>query len=177
MYLSVLRLWMKNLWHFAREYNERGDSVPLPSYICIAFTNPELTRRIRKQHDLAVRVIGRCVEALVINKLAADLNSRNLPVNHEELACLSAILGTKSDDVMLLLSRPGAIEFTNMVFLALDDFYSLTLGTVPSYVLDVIQQTSSALYQDLRHELKAKMRLNQTSTLMNVSAGECSLVL
>jgi hypothetical protein len=74
-----------------------------------------MTRRIRTgQHDLVVHVIGRCVGALVVNKLAADINSRNNPVRDDELACLSAILGTKSDDVMLLLSHPGAIEFTNM---------------------------------------------------------------
>lgn len=175
MYLSVLRVWMKNLWHFTRQYNEQADRVPLPSYVCIAFANPEMTRRIHKQHDLAVRVIGRCAEALVINKLAADINSRRLPVNNEELACLSAILGTKSDDVMVLLSRTGAIEFTNIVFLALDEFYFLNLGPVPSYVLDVVQQTSSALrvYQGLHTELKAKIRLNQTNTLMNICAGVC----
>ena len=177
MYLSVLRVWMKNLWHFTREYNERGDSVPLPSYICIAFANPEMSRRIRRQHDLAVRVMGRCVEALVVNKLVADIHSRNFPVTNDELACLSTILGTKSDDVMLLLNRSGAIEVTNMVFLALDDFYSFTLGSVPSYVLDVVQQTSSALRQDLRPEPKAKIRLYQTNTLMHISTGQCELVL
>jgi hypothetical protein len=80
MYRSVLRVWMKNLWDFTRQYNEPGNSVPLPSYVCIAFTNPEMTRRIREQRDLAVRVIGRCVEALVVNKLAADIKSRNVPV-------------------------------------------------------------------------------------------------
>jgi hypothetical protein len=126
-------MWMKNLWHFTRGYNERGNSVPLPSYVCIAFTNPEMTRRIREERDLAVRVIGRCVEALVVNKLAADINSRSVPVSNDELACLSAILGTKSDDVMLLLNHPGAIEFTNMIFLALDDS-TPTHETVPSYV-------------------------------------------
>ncbi|KAH9159996.1 hypothetical protein EDB89DRAFT_1006345 [Lactarius sanguifluus] len=174
MYLSVLRAWMKNLWHFTREYNERGNSTPLPSSIRIAFTNPEMTCRLRKQHDLAVRVIGRCVETLVVNKLAADIKSRRVPVKDDELACLSTILGTKSDDVVLLLSHPGAIEFTNMVFLALDDFDTAS-AKVPLYVLDVVQQTSSALSLDLPLELNAKMRLNQANILLNVSDGTSSL--
>ncbi len=169
-------MWMKNLWDFTREYNERGNSVPLPSYVCIAFTNPEMTRRIREQRDLAVRVIGRCIEALVVNKLAADIKSRDIPVSKDELACLSAILGSNSDDMMVLLNHPGAIEFTNMIFLALGDLYFPRLDTVPSYVLDVVQQTSSALSQALPPEFNAEMRLNQTNTL-SVSDGQCELIL
>jgi hypothetical protein len=92
---------MKNLWSFIRDCNEHGNLVPLPSYMCIAFTNPELTRRIHEERDLAVRVIGRCVGALVANKLVADIKSRRIPVSRDELACLSAVLGTKSDDVKL----------------------------------------------------------------------------
>ncbi|KAI9447556.1 hypothetical protein H4582DRAFT_1894632 [Lactarius indigo] len=173
-YMSVLRGWMKNLWHFTREYNERGNSVPLPPYVFVAFANPELTRRIRKQCDLAVRVIARCTEALVVNKLAADIKSRDIPATNDELACLSAILGTKNDDVMLLLSHAGAVEFTNMVFLTLDDFVA-AYGTVPSYALDVIQQTSSALSHDLPPDLKLVMRLRQKITLMNASDVTSSL--
>ncbi len=166
---------MKNLWDFTREYNEPGNSMPLPSYVCIAFANPEMTRRIREERDPAGRVIGRSVEALVVNKLAADINSCNVPVSNDsdELACLSGILGAKSEDVMLLLSHPGAIEFTNMVFLALDDLYSSPLGTVSSYVLDVVQHTFSALSQALPPELNTEMRLNRIDTLMNASDGQC----
>ena len=168
---------MQNLWYFMREYNEPRNPVPLPPYVCVAFTNPEMSRRIRKQRDLAIRVVGRCVEALVVNKLAINIRSRNVSVNNDELACLSAILGTKSHDVILLLSCPGAIEFTNTVFLASDNLYSFTLETVPSYVLSVVQQTSSALSWALPPELDATMRLNQTTSLMNISDGECELVL
>ncbi|KAH9030103.1 hypothetical protein EDB85DRAFT_1453615 [Lactarius pseudohatsudake] len=172
MYRRVLRAWMMNLWHFTRELNEpQGpNSVPLPSYVRAAFTNQEMTRRIREERDLAVRVIGRCVGALVVNKLAADINSRNVPVTTDELACLSAILGTKShDDVKLLLSHQGAIEFTNMVFLTLDDFYSFTHEKLPSCVLDVVQKTSIALSQGLPLELIDRMRINQTDYLVNIS--------
>ena len=163
---------MKNLWNFTREYNEPWSSVPLPSYVRIAFTNPEMTRRIREERDLVVRVIGRCVEALIVNKLAADTNAS---VSDDELSCLSAILGTKSDDVKLLLSSPGTIQFTNMVFLALDDVYSFPLETLPLCVLDVVQQTFGTLLasQALPRELTAKMRLNQTDI---ISDGQCELI-
>jgi hypothetical protein len=178
MYWTLLRVWMQNLWHFIREYNEhRNFSVHLPSYVCAAFTNPEMTLRIRKQRDLAIRVVGRCVEALVVNKLAADIHSRSFSVSNDELTCLSAILGTKSHDVISLLGCPGAIEFTNTVFLTSDNCYSFTLETIPSYLLGVIQQTSSALSWALPPELDAELRLSQTSTLMNLSDGECELVL
>ena len=163
---------MKNLWDFTRKCNEHGNSVPFLSYICVAFTNPEMTRRIREERDLAVRVLGRCVEALVVNKLAADISSRNIPVNKDELACLSAILGTKGDDVMLLLDHPGAIEFTNMIFLALDNFYTLTLEAVPSDISDVVQESFRILSRALPAELNVAMPPYQTGTLMNVFDGQ-----
>jgi hypothetical protein len=172
MYRNVLRAWVQNLWYFMRDYNEHENSVPLPPYVCAAFTNPEMPRRIRKQRDLAIRVFGRCVEALVVNKITADILSRNNSISNDDLACLSSILGTKSDDVMLLISRPGAIDLTNVVFLASDNFYPFTFETVPSYVLGVLQQTASALSWALPSEMVAKMQLTQTSPLTNLSDGE-----
>lgn len=156
-----------------REYNEQENSVPLPSYVCASFTNPEMSRRIHKQHDLAIRVFGRCVEALIVNKITADILSRNNSVRNDDLACLSSILGTKSDDVMLLLSCPGAIDLTNVIFLASDNLYPFTIEAVPPYVLDVLQQTASALSWALPPELVSTMQLTQTSPLINLSDGEC----
>ena len=162
---------MKNLWEFTRGYNAPGNSVPLPSFLCIAFTNSEMTRRIQEERDLAVRVIGRCVEALVVNKLRADINSRNVPVSDDDpgLASLSTILGSKTHDVMLLLRHPGAIEFTTMVFLALDNFYSFTLETVPLDVLQDVQRTFSIL--------SVALPAHRTNTLMRVSEGWFDLAL
>ena len=34
---------MKNLWFFTREYN-KSSTVPLSSYLCVPFTNPEMYR-------------------------------------------------------------------------------------------------------------------------------------
>ncbi|KAH9031425.1 hypothetical protein EDB83DRAFT_1843985 [Lactarius deliciosus] len=177
MYRSVLCVFLKILWYFGRAYNEPGNSVPLPSYVFIAFTNPEMTRRIRMQRDLAVRVIGRYVRSLVVNKLAADISSRTIPASEAELVCLSAILGTRNrHDVVHLLSHPGAIEFTNLVFLALGDVSSLVTNKVSLDTRHVLQQTFTILSHALPAELNAKMRLlDQTDTLMNSSDGTSSL--
>ena len=176
MYRTVLRIWTKNLWYFTKGYNEGRNSVPLPSYVCVAFTNPEIHRRIHEERDLAVRAKGHCVEALVVNKLAADINSRNTPVSSDELACLSAILGTKNNDVTPLLRRTGAIEFTNMVFFALGDFYSSASATVSSNVSDVIQMTFDILSCALPTQFNARMQLDPANTLVNNPDGECKLV-
>src|SRR6266702_4288476 len=167
---SVLSVWMKNLWDFTREYNEPGNSMPLPSYVRIAFANPEMTRRIHEERDLAVCVIGRCVEALVVNKLAADINSCNVPVsNDDELACLSAILGTESHDVRLCLGQPGTIELVNLASLALGDVSSSRADQTPPDTLSVLQQTLSILSQPLLAQGNAELSLDQTFALVNVS--------
>src|ERR1700761_9250225 len=96
----VLDLCLKNLWHLTRAYIARGNSTPLPSYIFIAFTHPEITCRILEKGDIASHVTRRCVGALIVNKLAADINSlislrpgTELPDDDadSELGCLSFI--------------------------------------------------------------------------------------
>ncbi|KAH9056367.1 hypothetical protein EDB87DRAFT_1238862 [Lactarius vividus] len=169
-----LRICMNCLWYFGRAYNQPGVSQLLPPYFPNSLI-PEITRRVQAEDDSTLRVIGRCFVALITNKLAADINSRNIPVSDAELACLSTILSTKRQDVALLLRHPGAIECTSMVFLAMDDIYSSEFEKVPLYVLDMVRQTLSILSRALPAELNAKMRLDQTSTLMNVSEVTSSL--
>jgi len=167
---------LKNLWHFTRVYIERGNSIPLPSYIYIAFTHPDINRRIRERYDRAVYVISRCVSALVVNKLAADINARTPPVNDAELACLSAVLGTNSQEVTLFLSHPGAIQFANMLFLASDNIYGSSSWSPTSDVLDMVRQTFDILSTALPAQLDAEMQLDLTDTMMDVSKGQCELL-
>ena len=168
---------MKSLWNVVRAFNERRNLVPLPSYIRIAFTESKMAHDIRREPNSDVCLIRRCIEALVVNKLTADINSRNVPVSNDELACLSAILGTKNDEamptLMLLLRHPGAIELTNMVFLTLDNHYASNF----SAPADVVQETLRILSQALPPELKAATQLDQTYTLMNDSDGQSEVVL
>jgi hypothetical protein len=170
---DVLRACMKNLWHFTRAHNEHGNSVPLPSYIRNAFINPEMTRRIYQDADFATQAMLCCVGALVVNNLATNINLRKVSPNDAELACLSAILGTKRHDTTLLLKHPSAVELTNMVFLALNDIYSTRELLLPD-VLDVVRRTFGILFQALPPRFNAEVE--QTDTLTQFSDGQCTLI-
>ena len=162
---------MKKLWNVVRVSNGQGNSAPLPPYIFGAFTHSVMSRRIHKGADFATGVMGRCVGAFVVNKLAADLYSRTDSIRDIELECISTILGTRKDDVILLLRHQGAIELTNMVYFVLANIDEFPPANVPSDVLDVVQQTLGVLSRALPAELSATMRLDQTDTLTDDSDG------
>jgi hypothetical protein len=154
---------MKNMWNFTKECIEHGNSVPLPSYVWIAFSNPKTTRWIREQSDLFVQVIGRCVEALVVNKLVAGINSRNVPVSNDEMACLSVILGSsQSDDVRLCLNQPGTVELINLASLTLGDMSSLSIDKMSPDLRSVFQQTLDILSQTLMAQGNSDLPLDHT---------------
>ena len=119
--------------------------------------------------DLPTGVIGRCVQALVINKLTADINAYNVPVSDEDLACLSAILRTASDEVMLWFWQPGAIELGGIVTLVADIFNSLVIKEVPLDVLDVVQDTLDLISQALLAERIVQLKLDQPVSLLRTS--------
>jgi len=170
-----LRLSLKGLWHFGRVFNQIEHSARLPSFISAASSSPEMTSHIREHPDLAVRVIGHCVRALVVNKLATNVDPRNLPVNELELTCLSAILDTQIDHVTHLLSHPGAVEFTNMIFLASRDVALLSSDTVSPDVLDIVRQTFIVISRSLPPELNARMQLDQPGLSKEVTHSERDL--
>ncbi|KAH9059675.1 hypothetical protein EDB87DRAFT_754432 [Lactarius vividus] len=159
---------LKGMWNLVRASNERRNSMPLPPYVYGAFTNPEMTRRIHQATDLTASVIGRCVEALVVNKLAVDINSRNVPVSDDELKCLSAILGTESHDVRLCLSQSGTIELVNLASLALGDFSPSRVDQMPPDTRSVFQQTLAILSRALPAQGNAELlSLDQGVALIN----------
>jgi hypothetical protein len=155
---------------------ERGDSIPLSSHIFFAFTQPRLTRCILEKGDIAALVTRRCVGALVVNKLAADINARTLPVNDAELACLSAILGIDNQDMIHWLNRDlGAIHFANIIFL-MDDVYDNDPRSPTSEVLGVVRQTINIISQSLPAQSDAEMQLDLTDIKIEVSKGRCEFV-
>ena len=162
------------LWYFGRVFNQLGKSTPLPSDIYIAFLNPEVIRRIRRHPDRTVRVVGRCVMALIVIQLVADISARTLPVKDAELLCLSAILETTNQDVTQLLGHPGTIQFANMVFL-MDDIYDPSWSPT-SNAPDVVGQTFNILAQSLPARLDAEIQLDLRGTLMEVSKGQFELI-
>ena len=172
---GCLRVCLKSLWYFAKAYHQSGASKPLPSHFPLALSSPEIIRRIRVEEDTASRAMGCCFCALVITKLAADARSRpdsNVQIGDDELAYLSIILGTKSDDVTFCLERPGAIELASMVSLALGDLGSLDVSTLPPDVFDVAQQTLTILSQSLPAGLTAGLQLDRPLAQLNILNGE-----
>ncbi|KAH9030927.1 hypothetical protein EDB85DRAFT_1961675 [Lactarius pseudohatsudake] len=172
MYKRLFRMCLKNLWNVVRACNECGKSVPLPLYICGAFTNSAMIRRIHLDADPPTALIGRCVGALLVNKLVSDLKSRIVPASDEELACLSTILGTQSHNVALWLRHPGATELASVVSLISDAVRSLVTNVVPSDVLDVVLQTLDFISRALPEERIAGQQPDQTISPISVSDGD-----
>ncbi|KAH8982743.1 hypothetical protein EDB86DRAFT_2969565 [Lactarius hatsudake] len=147
-----LRVCMRTLWYFAREYNQLGNTTPLPPYVRSTFAEPEMSRRIQLEDDLAARLIGRCFSSLVAQKLAQDISSRtglHARVSPAELACLAAILDKTSLEVADLLSEPGGIGLTNIVSLMSSEAHTLVEGSVPLEVLDIFIQTLDKLFAEV----------------------------
>ncbi|KAH9017271.1 hypothetical protein EDB85DRAFT_678763 [Lactarius pseudohatsudake] len=171
-----LRVCLKCLWYFGRAYNQPG-SGPLPSYFPDTLVRPAITRLNRADTDPVIRVIERCFEALIVNKLTADVNSRtDSTIREEELTCISTILGTEDRDAMPWLSQPGAIGLANIVSLKLADVDS-SADTDPSNVLYVAQETLTILLQALFTEENAKQRLHRTVGRIIGSDGKFRRVL
>ncbi|KAI9454219.1 hypothetical protein BJY52DRAFT_1417939 [Lactarius psammicola] len=156
-----LRICLRTLWYFAREYNRPGNRDPLSSYVRTTFADPELTRRIQSEKDIATHLIGRSFSSLVVKKLARDIDSRTVQVDPEimeaELSCLAAILDKTSAEVVTLLSQPGAISLANISSLtsSVENTLNDSEGRVPSEVLDIFLMTLDILFtEDPRVPLK-----------------------
>ncbi len=144
---------LRNLWHCIRAYNQLGISVPLPSFVRISLAGPEITRRIHIQRDIAARVTGRCVCALIVNKLVDDFQSRvsfGGGVYDAELSCISSILGTEPAE-FLSWPRPSAvIKLLNVISLVSGEIETLfTSGPMPVEVPIIVQQTIDVISPEL----------------------------
>jgi len=155
-----LRICLRSLWYFARGYIQSGKETPLPSYVRKFFADPEMTRRIQSEEDLAARLIGRSFSALVVKKLVEDIRAAPAPSlfsSDGSLSCLAAILGVKSKDVGNLLGKPGAIGLANIISLTSSEMGTLTTQTVPSEVLDLFEETLKLLEEDLCDSADAEL--------------------
>lgn len=147
-----LRVCMRTLWHFAKEYNRPINTTPLPSYIRTIFANSETARQIQSEDDVAARLMGRCFYSLVVKNLARDIGSRSaqghLP-SVAELSCLAVILGKTSREVTDLLICPGAIGLASIVSLASTEMDTLVNEKVPSEVQNIFRTTLDTFLADL----------------------------
>jgi hypothetical protein len=146
-----LRVCLRTLWYCAKGYNQSCTTDPLLSYIRSTFANPEMTRRIQSEEDLAARLIGRCFSSLVVKKLTQDIGSRtdqSPQDNKGVLSCLAAILGKTCAEVATLLSQSGAISFANTVTLISSEMDTLANNGVPSEVQEIFLKTLEILFAD-----------------------------
>ncbi|KAI9447504.1 hypothetical protein H4582DRAFT_2051254 [Lactarius indigo] len=160
---SSLEACLQGLWYLGKELQQLGDSRPLaPEFLNLA--SLEIMRHIRTEKDEACRVMGRCVEALVVSHLAARTDSI-AQISNKALGRISAILGTESDS-RLWLGRSGAIELANMVSLLFSEIEALFSDSdTPSDMLDMIQRTLSVLSPTLLADLKAELSTSTDETL------------
>ena len=75
-----LRVCLKCLWYFGRAYNQPGVFQPLPSYFSKSLI-PEIVRLVQAEKDTIVRVMRRCVIAVVVNKVVEDHKSGSIPLD------------------------------------------------------------------------------------------------
>jgi hypothetical protein len=119
--------------------------VPLPSFVRNTLASSEITRRIHTHEDLSVRVIGRCFEALVVNKLVDDFQSGS-----EVLACISSILGTGPGEFLRWPRPSSAIKLQIVISLVSGEIEGLfNSRTTPADILHIVQQTLNTICSDL----------------------------
>jgi hypothetical protein len=146
-----LRVCMRTLWYFAKEYNRPTTTTSLPTYVRKTFASPEMTRRIQSEEDVAARLIGRCFSSLVVKKLTQDISThpdRDPLVKQAQVSCIATILDKRDEDVLDLLGQPpDAICLANIVSLT-KVMETLTKEKVPSEVQDIFIKTLAVLFAD-----------------------------
>jgi len=151
-----LRTCLKSLWYCGRAYNRLGNSATLPDYIRVTFASPEVTQLVQNEQDLAARVTGRCFSSLVAKKLSSDVNAHSCS-DHRfsdagEVECLSAILGTSSNETIDWVGQPGAISLANINSLLSGEIDTLLDDDkLPRDVLQIMQETLVILATELLH--------------------------
>ena len=148
-----LRVCMRTLWYFARQYEMSQNTTPLPSYVRAVFASPEMSRQIQSEEDIAARLITRSFNSLIVKRLTQDIDSHITQGSHasvEELSCIASILDKPSVEVADLLRHPGAIGLANFVSLTSSETGTIVEGRVPSEVLRIFRMTLDILLADLQ---------------------------
>ena len=172
---SCVRMCIKILWYCAKEHHQLGASRPLPSYFPNTLAGPEMIHLFQTsgKQDAETGVMERCFGTLVATKLVADLRSRtdsesNVQISCDELACLSAILGTENRTLKIWLGRPGVVELASLFSLTLTGVDPL-FNKVSDVLDDMVQQTSNILAGTLPAEFYIE--------LVHLTDGTCEAIL
>ena len=125
---SYLRISLKCLWRCAKEAYQRLDASESSSayfFDTLGVASAEFIHLFQTEQYGDARVMGRCIGALAVMKLMTDVKSRSISrvqIGNHELACLSIILGTGSDDMKNCLEWPDTVELATILSLLLGDF-------------------------------------------------------
>ena len=124
---GCLRISLKCLWYCAKAYQKLDESEPSSAYFfsTLGIASPEFIQLCQTEPDRYSRVLGRCMGTLAVMKLMIYVRSRSdsgVQIGNDELAFLSIILGTGSDDIKSCLEWPDAVEIAAITSLALGDF-------------------------------------------------------
>jgi hypothetical protein len=171
---SCVRMCLKILWYCAKEHHQLGASRPLPSYFPSTLASPEMIHLFQDEQDAEAGVMERCFGTLVAVKLVADLRTRtdsdsSIQISGDELACLSAILGTESRNLKNWLGQPGAVELASLFSLTLSEVDALFANKALDVLDDMVQQTSTILTRTLPAEFNIE--------LMDLTDGQCEAIL
>jgi hypothetical protein len=127
--------------------------VPLPSFVRTTFASPEFSRRINAEGDITTRVTGRCVRALIVNKLVGDFQlciSFTSGAYDTELACISSLLDTEPGEFSRCPRPSAVIKLQNVVYLLSGEVVDLfTSGAPPADLIQIVQQTLDDICSDL----------------------------
>ena len=147
---TQLRMCLESLWHCARAYDQLQIAVPLPSFFRITLTNPEFTRRIYAEGDITTRITGRCLHALIINRLLGDFQSDIHHGNYDLTLDLPSLVGINLEPgESTRWSRPSAVlRLRNVISLMSDEIEVLLTSGTPS-VLQIVQETLDIICPDL----------------------------
>ncbi|KAH9062273.1 hypothetical protein EDB87DRAFT_1608257 [Lactarius vividus] len=164
---------LKTLWNCGKAYHQTSD--PLPSYFPLVLARPEITRHFPTEQDLVARIMGCCFRALVISKLVNAFKSPIFVSGHvlnEEIACISAILGTEHHEVSLLPYHLHVINFRNVVSLMSGKIVRDTLYTLSNSLRDSVfmlgglrrdqERLLREISSDVVHALRSDQLENET---------------
>ena len=132
---GCLQISLKCLWEAyhknnQNEYQSFDESEPSSAYFfsTLGVASPEFIQLCQTEQDRNSRVMGRCMGTLAVMRLMTNVRSRSdsgVQIGNDELAYLSIMLGTGSDDVKYCLEWPDIVELAIIASLALGDFGSL----------------------------------------------------
>ena len=165
---KILDMFLKNLWHFTKLGIASGDSTPLPPHLYLSFT-PPVTHFFLEGSDIVARVTRRCVGALIVNKLVADIKLGTIPANDAELVCLSTILHSESRDVRLCLTQPGVIELVNVASFVLGHVHSFKAHAELLDLREMLQHTLGILSQAVSPQENTEIHADQEAVLSHIS--------